>query len=97
MTQSSRLAPALAIQAPMTSSVRPTVSTVTGFTGYISAVSMKLIPASAARSIWAWASSWGVWVPHVIVPRHQSVTFRPLRPRSSIFMRYRPFLRRGGP
>jgi hypothetical protein len=41
----------------------------TGFTGYISAVSTMSIPAASAMSIWRWASSSGVWLPQVIVPR----------------------------
>ncbi|OIQ93897.1 hypothetical protein GALL_241850 [mine drainage metagenome] len=48
---------------PRISSLRPTVSALTGLTGYISAVSMKLMPASSAISIWDCASASDVWLP----------------------------------
>ena len=60
--QSLRL-PVFSNQSPRICSVRPMVSLRTGFTGYISAASMKLMPAACAISIWAWASSGGVWLP----------------------------------
>jgi hypothetical protein len=54
ITRSSRR-PVRAIQSPMISSVRPTVSARTGLVGYISAVSRKSTPRSSAMSICAWA------------------------------------------
>jgi hypothetical protein len=51
-----------------------------GGTGYISAVSMKLIPAALARSIWAKASSWLFCSPQVMVPRQRALTLRSVRP-----------------
>jgi hypothetical protein len=65
----------------MISSVRPTVSARTGLTGYISAVSQKVTPASSAMSAWAWPSASVFCVPQVIVPRHSSETVRPVLPR----------------
>jgi hypothetical protein len=72
--------PLAAIQLPRYSSVRPSVSARVGVTGYISAVSMKLMPWSSARSIWAWASASLFCDPQVIVPRHTALTDRPVAP-----------------
>src|SRR5690606_12199506 len=52
-----------------------------GGTGYISAQSMKLTPASRARSIWAKASRWVFCSPQVMVPRHRALTLSELVPR----------------
>jgi hypothetical protein len=78
-TQASRRPPR-ANQSPTISSLSPTVSAATGFTGYISAVSRKSTPASSARSICAWASAREVCVPKVMVPRQSSLTSIPVRP-----------------
>ncbi len=45
-----------------------------GFTGYISAQSMKVIATSRAASICAWPSASAVWLPKVIVPRQIRLT-----------------------
>ena len=84
-THSSRR-PVRANHSPMISSVRPIVSARTGVVGYISAVSMKVQPASLARSIWAWASSKVFCEPQVMVPRQISLTSGPSRPRGIVFM-----------
>jgi hypothetical protein len=60
-------------------SVRPWVSA-RGGTGYISAVSMKLIPAASACSIWAWASDSLFCSPQVMVPSPRALMRRPVRP-----------------
>src|SRR5690606_17697271 len=64
-----------ASQRPRYSSVRPWVSA-RGGTGYISAVSMKLMPRSMARSSCAWASASVFCSPQVMVPRHTVDTSR---------------------
>ena len=85
ITQSPRR-PVRPIHEPMNSSVRPTVSARTGFTGYISAVSMKVMPWSSAMSIWRCASASSVWLPQVMVPRQISVTSMPVRPSVVVFI-----------
>jgi hypothetical protein len=57
-----------------------------GGTGYISAVSMKLMPRSSAHAICECASLSLFCSPQVIVPRQMSVTSMPLAPRRFRFM-----------
>ena len=70
----------------MISSVLPMVSSAIGLTGYISAVSTKLIPLARAQSSCACASASEVCVPKVMVPRHNSETMTPVRPIGFIFI-----------
>ena len=58
-----------------------------GGTGYISAVSMKLIPAALALAIWAKASCSLFCSPQVMVPRQRALTFRSVRPSGRYSMR----------
>jgi len=75
----------LANQLPMMDSVAPQVSALAG-TEYISAVSMKLMPRSRARSRMAWATASWTCSPKVMVPRQMGVTCRPLEPSATVFM-----------
>jgi hypothetical protein len=61
---------------PTYSSVLPCVSARCG-TGYISAVSKKLIPVSVAMFSWSQASSNVFCSPYVIVPRQSRETCKP--------------------
>ena len=91
----SRLARFLPSHAPTIVSVRPWVSFFGG-TGYISAVSMKLMPLASAQSICAWPSLSVFCWPQVMVPRQKSVTSRALSD-SRFFFRLMQFpWRRGG-
>ena len=62
-----------AMAPPVTSSDRPSL--------YASAVSMKLIPASRARSTMRLEVASFVCPPNIIVPRQMGETFKPDRPR----------------
>jgi len=66
-------------QLPMMVSVAPQVSARAG-TAYISAVSMKLMPASSERLRMVWASASWTCSPKVMVPRQMGVTCRSLVP-----------------
>ena len=68
--------PDFSIQPPMIRSVSPCVSFDSGVVGYISAVSMKLMPWSSAMSICACPSAAVFCVPQVMEPRHNALTFR---------------------
>ncbi len=81
--------PRAASQLPTMRSVEPCVSALGGIE-YISAVSRKLIPASTARSIWAWPSASVFCWPKVIVPRQIEDTAIPVRPSLRISIIARP-------
>ena len=72
--------PVRASQRPMISSETPIVSRRTGLTGYISAQSRKVIPASSAMSICWWPPASSVWVPKAMVPRQIRLTSTALPP-----------------
>ncbi|CAB4719648.1 unannotated protein [freshwater metagenome] len=52
----------------------------------MSAVSMKVMPASAAVSMIETEVSSSHWYPKVIVPRHSGDTLRPVLPKRTCFM-----------
>src|SRR5579862_1452633 len=73
-------------QLPRIFSVAPCVFCAGGI-GYISAVSMKLMPRSSAHSICAWPSASVFCSPQVMVPRQISLTSSLLEPSRFRFMR----------
>ena len=73
-------------QWPMKVSVAPQVGALGG-TGYISAVSRKLMPRSMARSMMACEVGSSTCSPKVMVPRQMGVTRRSLVPREMVFMK----------
>src|SRR5258706_5627713 len=89
-----RFALFLPSQLPRIFSVAPCVFCAGG-TGYISAVSMKLIPRSSAQSICACPSASLFCSPQVMVPRQMSLTSSALAPSLFFFMATAIFSRRG--
>src|SRR6185295_2052123 len=78
-----------ASQRPTISSVRPTVSSAPP-TGYTSAVSKKVMPPAAARSMMAADAGSSHCNPNVMVPRHRRDTGSPVRPRRTWRTEVRP-------
>ena len=72
-------------QRPRISSVRPR-SASGAPSGYASAVSRKVMPASAAASRMATEAGSSHWKPNVIVPRHSRDTRSPVRPNRTCSM-----------
>ena len=54
--------------------------------GLTTAVSKNVTPASSAASMMAKEASCPAWLPKAIVPRHTSLTWRPVRPIFLVFM-----------
>ncbi|MNP55375.1 hypothetical protein D3C76_1500180 [compost metagenome] len=77
--------PLCASQLPIKRSVLPQVSAWVGV-GYISALSIRLMPAASAASSWRWASASLFWWPQVMLPSPSTLTWMSLWPKVRLIM-----------